>query len=250
MSESNPESASGGPSLVDQRVVVVGGTSGMGLGAVHAASARGAEVVVASRRVAKAEGVLGSPSPEATQAVVDITDERSVIALFDRCGELDHLLVTASPGSTGQFLDQDVAAAQRYMNGKFFGSWACARYAAPRMRPGGSITFLSGGLAVRPESGASMVTAAFGAVEALSRALAVELAPIRVNTIRPGFIDSPMWDFLDEEERERMREDRRRNSPARRVGEPADIGAAAAFLMTSPYITGTVLEVNGGEALV
>jgi NAD(P)-dependent dehydrogenase (short-subunit alcohol dehydrogenase family) len=136
------------------------------------------------------------------------------------------------------------------MDGKFFGSWACARYAAPVLAAGGSITFLSGGLAVRPEAGTTMITAAFAAVEALGRALAVELAPTRVNTIRPGFIDSPMWNFLGESEREEMREERRASLPVRRVGEVEDIGQAAVFLMTSPYVTGAVLEVNGGQLLI
>ena len=95
-----------------------------------------------------------------------------------------------------------------------------------------------------------MVTAAFAAMEALSRALAVELAPIRVNTIRPGFIDSSMWDFLGEQEREQMRAEMRTSLPARRVGHVEDIGQAAVFLMTNPYVTGTVLEVNGGQLLI
>jgi NAD(P)-dependent dehydrogenase (short-subunit alcohol dehydrogenase family) len=165
------------------RVVVVGGTSGMGRGAVQLAERAGAEVIAAGRR---------------TDPGIDVTDEASVRALFDTVGEFDHLFVTASPGSPGEFLEQDVAAARAYMDGKFFGSWACARYGAPHVRPGGSITFLSGGLAARPDPGTAMVASAFAAVEALGRAQAVELAPLRVNTIRPGFVDSdtsraPCW---------------------------------------------------------
>lgn len=108
--------------------------------------------------------------------MVDAADEASVRGLFDGLGELDHLLVTAapSPGSWGALLDQDVAAARAYMDGKFFTSWACARYAAPRLRDGGSITLLTGAAAVRPSAGAAMVSAALAAVEALSRALALE----------------------------------------------------------------------------
>lgn len=222
----------------------------MGLGAVRAAATLGAHVIVASRRGNAVQEVADTVAGNVVPATVDVTDEQSIRDLFAELGTLDHLFVTASPGSRGAFLEQDVAAAQEYMNGKFFGSWACARYAAPVLETGGSITFVSGGLAVRPESGSAMVTAAFAAVEALSRALAVELAPIRVNTIRPGFIDSSMWDFLDEKEREEMRQERRNSLPARRIGDIADIGEAAVFLMTSPYVTGAVLEVNGGQLLV
>jgi NAD(P)-dependent dehydrogenase (short-subunit alcohol dehydrogenase family) len=180
------------------------------------------------------------------------TDEASVRALFDAVGELDHLFVTASPspGPRGAFLEQDVAAAQDYLVRKFFGSWACARYAAPRMRAGGSITFLTGCAAVRPRAGSTMVTATFAALEAFSQALALELGPLRVNTIRPGLVDSDMWSSLDEAARERLRRRTRETFPARRIGAVEDIGHAAVFLMTNPYVTGAVLEVSGGETLV
>lgn len=123
-------------------------------------------------------------------------------------------------------------------------------YAAPRMRPDGSITFLTGGSAVRPRAGATMVTAAFAALEAFSQALALELGPMRVNTIRPGIVDSAMWDFLDDAAREHLRQTVRATFPARRVGTIDDIGHTAVFLMTNPYVTGAVLEVSGGETLV
>jgi NAD(P)-dependent dehydrogenase (short-subunit alcohol dehydrogenase family) len=222
----------------------------MGLGAARAAADRGATVTIAGRRQGAVQEAADRVAGDVIPATVDVTDERSIQDLFGGLPGLDHLFVTASPGSPGMFMEQDVAAARVYMDGKFFGSWACARYAAPVLEPGGSITFLSGGLAVRPETGTTMVTAAFAAVEALGRALAVELSPTRVNTIRPGFIDSPMWDFLDEHEREKMRKERRASLPARRVGEVEDIGEAAIFLMTSPYVTGAVLEVNGGQLLI
>jgi NAD(P)-dependent dehydrogenase (short-subunit alcohol dehydrogenase family) len=237
-------------SLRGQRVAGVGGASGMGLGAVRATAALGAHVIVATRRAHAVQEVATTVAGNVVPATVDVTDEQPIRDLFAGLGNLDHLFVTASPGSRGAFLEQDVAAAQEYMNGKYFGSWACARYAAPLLETGGSITFLSGGLAVRPQSGSAMVTAALAAVEALSRALAVELAPVRVNTIRPGFIDSSMWDFLDEKERHEMREEMRTSLLARRIGDIEDIGEAAVFLMTSPYVTGTVLEVNGGQLLV
>src|SRR5882672_477138 len=235
-------------SLERQRVVVVGGTSGMGLGAARAAAAAGAQVIVGGRRVP-----ADPPSRVAfAHVTVDVTDEAAVRAAFEGIGALDHLLVTAAPapGSWGAFLEQDVAGARKYMDAKFFGSLACARWAAPRMRAGGSITFLTGATAVRPRPGLAMVTATFAALEALSRALAVELGPIRVNTIRPGLVDSDMWSFLDESARAQLFQRARETFPARRVGAIDDIGHAAVFLMTNPYVTGTVLEVTGGEQLV
>ena len=132
--------------LAGQRVVVVGGTSGMGLATVRAAAAQGAEVIAAGRRSVagrvQIDGVL--------QAEVDVTDETSVRALFDGVGTLDHLFVSASPGAPGPFLEQDLTAARTFIDGKLLGSWTCARYAAPLMRAGGSITFVTGVAVVRP----------------------------------------------------------------------------------------------------
>jgi NAD(P)-dependent dehydrogenase (short-subunit alcohol dehydrogenase family) len=233
-------------SLAGERVVVVGGTSGMGAATVRAARRLGAEVVSAGRRpVAERQSVEG-----VHEVVVDSTDEASVRALFESVGELDHLLVTASPGQSGVFLDQDLAHARTFMDGKFFGSWTCARYAAPRLRSRGSITFVTGGAVVRPAVGRSMITAAFAAVEALTRALAVELGPRRVNAIRPGYTDSDFWTFLSEEDRRELRRRIAETTPVRRPGTPEDVAQAAVFLMTCPQVSGTVLEVDGGETLV
>jgi NAD(P)-dependent dehydrogenase (short-subunit alcohol dehydrogenase family) len=238
--------------LHGQRVVIVGGTSGMGLGAVRAAAEAGASVVVAGRRREAERGGIASEQGHPTHAQVDVTDEQSVRSLFEQVGAVDHLFVTATPPSrgSGRFLEQDVAAAQSFMTGKFFGSWACARYAAPNIRPGGSITFLTGCASVRPQLGRTMVTAVFAALEAFSQALALELGPVRVNTIRPGLIDSDMWSFLDDAAREELRRKTRETFPARRIGSIDDIGHAAVFLMTNPYVTGAVIEVTGGEPLV
>jgi NAD(P)-dependent dehydrogenase (short-subunit alcohol dehydrogenase family) len=252
MAVEETQQSTGHRPLEGKRVVVVGGTSGMGLGAVRAAVDAGADVVVAGRRPETARAPGHPEARRLTHAVVDVGDEASVRAMFEALGGLDHLFVTASPapGSWGAFLDQDLAAARAYMNGKFFGAWACARHAAPVMRAGGSITFLTGVAAVRPRPGLAVVTSAFAAVEALSRALALDLAPLRVNTIRPGFVDSEMWSFLDDGPREEIRRKVRETFPVHRTGSIEDIGQAAVFLMTNPYVTGSVLEVTGGEHLV
>ena len=232
--------------LSGQRVVVAGGTSGMGRATVRAAAAIGAEVIAAGRRpVAERE-----PVPGVRQMAADVTDEESVRQLFGEVGELDHLLVTASPGRPGAFLGQDLAAARSFMDGKFFGSWMCARYAAPHLRSRGSITFVTGGAVVRPPAHGSMITAAFAALEALTRALAVELGPLRINAIRPGYTDSDMWSFLSAAERGDLRRRVAGAMPVRRMGTPEDIAHTAVFLMTNPQVTGAVLEVTGGETLI
>ncbi|GGD97827.1 SDR family oxidoreductase [Caballeronia grimmiae] len=236
--------------LAGQTVVVVGGKTGIGMGVARVARAAGAKVVVASRRVAPL--VERSDLAEFAQVSLDMRDESAVQQVFEEIGALDHLVVTAAPdlGTWGSFMDADMHGVRNYLEGKFLGSWACARHAAPHLRAGGSITFLTGGMAVRPKLGFTAVTSAFAAVEALSGSLALELAPIRINTIRPGFVDTDMWGFLPPEHRDDLRKKVEDTFPARRAGKAEDIGHAALFLMTNSYVTGTVLEVSGGETLV
>jgi NAD(P)-dependent dehydrogenase (short-subunit alcohol dehydrogenase family) len=236
--------------LAGQKVVVVGGKTGIGLGVARAAQAAGATVFVASRRIASVQERPDLADFE--QVSLDMRQESSVRAAFDLIGPFDHLVVTAAPdlGTWGGFMDEDMHGVRSYMEGKFLGSWACARYAAPHLRANGSVAFLSGGMAARPKIGYAAVTASFAAVEALSGALALELAPIRVNTIRPGFVDTDMWSFLPDQQREALKKKVEDTFPARRAGQAQDIAHAALFLMTNPYVTGTVLEVAGGENLV
>jgi NAD(P)-dependent dehydrogenase (short-subunit alcohol dehydrogenase family) len=233
-------------SLAGQRVVVIGGTSGMGAATARAAAARGADVLAAGRRPV--------PERDATDGVahgqVDVTDEQSVRALFEPLATVHHLFVSASSGSPGRLLDQDLAAARTFVDGKLLGSWTCARYAAPLIPAGGSITFVTGAASVQPSGSAAMVTAAFAGLEGLSRALALELGPVRVNTIRPGYTDSEMWSGLSDAERDDLRDRVAEAMPVGRIGTPADIAHAALFLMTSRQTTGAVLEVSGGETLV
>jgi len=236
--------------LSGKRVVVVGGKRAIGLGVARAAHAAGAQVTVASRReISVDERPELSPF---SHVLLDMRDEAQVQAAFESIGRFDHLVVTAGPeiGSWGSFMDSDMRGVRDYMEGKFMGTWACARYAAPYLASGGSMTFLTGGIGARAKLGLAAVTSTFAAVDALSRSLALDLAPIRVNTIRPGFIDSEFWNALPAEEVEAIRNKVETTFPARRVGTIADIGHAAVFLMTNPYVTGTVLEVSGGELLV
>jgi len=233
-------------SLGDKRAVVIGGTSGMGLATARLAAELGAAVVAAGRRPLEEREPLAGD----TQARVDTTDEAYVQALFAEVGELDHLFVSSSPGSPGPLLAQDLAAASSFIDGKLLGSCMCARYAAPRMRAGGSITFVTGCAVLRPPRHAAMVVAAFAAVEALSRALAIELGSLRVNTIRPGYTDSEMWSGVPPGERDRLRQMVAATVPVGRMGTPDEVAHAAVFLMTNRQTTGAVLEVSGGEPLV
>ncbi len=236
--------------LTGKRVVVVGGKVGIGLGIAQAAHGAGATVTVASRR-----SVIPDHLPELAPFVqldLDISDEAAIRATFQQIGALDHLVVAAGPTveSSGAFLDQDMRGVRSFVGTKFLGSWACARHAVDHLAADGSITFLTGGSAARSKIGLTAITSAYSAVEALARSLALELGPIRVNTLRPGFIDTSMWDFLSGAEVAALRERVRERFPTRRLGTPADVGHAAVFLMANPYVTGTAIEITGGEHLV
>ena len=161
---------------------------------------------------------------------------------------VDHLVVTASPGGSSTFGVSSVEAAHGYMEGKFWGAYRAVHYGHRLIPEDGSVLLLSGGLAQRPSKGRLTVTCAFAATEALGRALAVEIAPRRVNTIRPGTIDTPRWAGLAEAERRELMQAAER-LPAGRVGRPEDVGVAGVMLMLSCYITGVVLDVDGGVHL-
>lgn len=236
--------------LMGKKVVVVGGKTGIGLGIARAALASGAAVIVASRRIASVEERPDLAAFE--QVSLDMRNESAVRTAFEGIGTFDHLVVTAAPdiGTWGGFMDSDMNGVRSYLEGKFLGTWACARYGAPHLRANGSITFLTGGMAARPKIGFAAVTSSFAAVEALSSSLALELAPTRVNTIRPGYVDTDMWSFLSDDQRNGLRKKVEETFPSRRAGKAEDIAHAALFLMTNPYVTGTVIEVSGGENLV
>lgn len=239
-------------SLSKKTVVIVGGSGGMGLGAAQVAATSGANVIITSHSADKLDAALATiqPTEGAVNAeIIDVTSEASVHDGFNRIGSLDHLLITASPGSSGKFLEQSVESAKSYMDGKYWGTYRVAYHAIPRMPEDSSVTFLSGGLAIKPSPGATVVSSAFAAVEALAKALAVELSPRRFNTIRPGTIATDLWSFDSEAERAAFFQAAAAAVPAKRVGQPVDVGQAAVFLMTNPFVTGTVLEVNGGWSL-
>ena len=236
--------------LLQKTVVVVGGTSGMGRGISEAAASAGARVVAFGRRP-PGKDVTYDGGGSIHYESLDMTDDAAVASAFAGLGGIDHLLVTATPPAPGgKFLDQSYEQAAAAVNGKLLGSWSCARHAVAHMNASSSITFTTGGVVVRPRIGAAMIAAAFAGVETLTRALALELGPIRVNALRPGVIASEMWSFMPETERVAFFDRVKTRFPVGRAGTVADIGHAALFLMTNGYVTGAVLEVSGGETLV
>ncbi|MFI5585950.1 SDR family oxidoreductase [Amycolatopsis sp. NPDC051758] len=235
-------------SLQDRTVLVVGRGSGIAQAVTLALRAAGAKVVVAGRD----EQALAAAydDPDVTAAAVDLTDEAAVAALAERLGRVDHVVSTASARARGALGDLGHDTVLRSFDVKVLGPLLLAKYFAPRMPEDGSFVFFSGSSARKPAPGMLAVGATNAAVDVLTRGLAVELAPIRVNAVSPGTIDTGAYDALGEQKKAELFATRAATSPARRVGRAEDIAEAVVFALGSTFLTGVSLGVDGGEPLV
>jgi len=235
--------------LKDQKVVIIGGSSGLGLAVGQAVSEAGAQVVLVGRHRDKLEEAVGRVARDAETRVGDITEEGSLKDLFNDVGPFDHLVTTAANltyAPLGEFSAKD---ALEVVNSKLLGPFYAAKQALPYLSKKGSITFFGGVAATKPGAGQSLVAAVNGGLEALARALAVELAPIRVNTISPGAVETPSWAMMSRDERKDFFASLQETLPVRRNGTPEDVAQGTLFLMTNRFTTGTTLHVDGGTPL-
>jgi NAD(P)-dependent dehydrogenase (short-subunit alcohol dehydrogenase family) len=232
-----------------QRLIIIGGSSGMGLATAKAATAAGARVVIASRSQEKLEQARREIGGDTEVMPLDIRDEAAIQAFFHRVGEFDHLVTPGSEASGGAFLTRDTAAVRADFDSKFWGQYLAAKYGAPLIRPGGSIVFFSGIYSQRPSPGVAWIAAINSALEGLARALAVELAPIRVNAVSPGLVDTPIFDYMPKEAKDEMFQRFAAAAPVKRVGRPEEVAQAVLYLMANPFTTGTTLFIDGGYTL-
>lgn len=233
--------------LHGKRVIVVGGSSGMGQSAAKTLATEGAEVIIASRSMEKLRRAAEAIGPSAIPQVLDMTDARQVEAFFREGKPFDHLIISAADAVMGNFLDVDIAEAKRFFDSKFWGPYRVARAAVPKIRPGGSITFFAGAASRRGTPGLSCGSAINAAIEAMSNTLAVVLAPIRVNAISPGLIRTPVWDaLLDPATLKTVLADAEKKLPLHRIGTPEEVAHAVLYLVENTYTTGSVLFVDGG----
>jgi NAD(P)-dependent dehydrogenase (short-subunit alcohol dehydrogenase family) len=237
-------------SLKNATVVVLGGSSGIGLATAKAAQAEGARVIIAGRSKERLERAGAELGPTARTVPLDVNDERGTAEFFAGLDVLDHLFTTAGAFIGDAGLLPDTAALRPALDTRFWGALYAAKHAAPRMRRDGSITFMSGIAALRPIQAGAVATASCGAIEAFARALAVDLAPIRVNAIRPGFVDTPLLDAFLGPNKPAVVETMAKRLPVRRVGRPEDIADGVLFLMKNGYVTGISLTIDGGGLLI
>jgi len=229
-------------SLAGKRVAVVGGSSGIGSAVAQAALEHGAEVFVCSRDPSRGGAALDG----ATAIAIDVTDDASVSGAFDRLGSLDHLVCTAASGFPSGLFRAPAEDVRALMESKFWGQYRCARAAAPLIGEGGSITFTSGIRSRRPTRGTEAFTVVNMAVEGMARALAVELAPTRVNVVAPGTVETPVFDFMSADVREKRLQAAAGQTTVGRVGQPAEIAEVFLMCMTNGFLSGTVIDADGG----
>ena len=237
--------------LPGQRVIVLGGSSGIGLAVAREAVREGAEVLIASSNLARIEQALAYLGGKAEGCVLDLLDEKAIERFFAMRGDFDHLVHTA--GDTlqlGNLAEVDLGKARSAFDLRYWAALAAAKHGVRRLREGGSITFTSGIAAARPRAGWVLGASVCGATEALTRALAIELAPVRVNVVSPGLVATRLWQRMSAAEREEMYREAGDTLPVGRVGSAEDVATAYLFLMCSGFATGQTHVVDGGALLV
>jgi NAD(P)-dependent dehydrogenase (short-subunit alcohol dehydrogenase family) len=242
-----------GTSLNQKTVVVIGGSSGIGFAIARLALDEGAEVVIASSHQAKVDAAVARLGDGARGAKVDVTDEASVAGFFGQMGGFDHLAFTAGDWGAmtgGPITDVLLENADAIFKVRFWGAVNAVKHAARTIAADGSITLTDGTIAHRPRKGSALSTAMAGAVEHLTRGLAVDLAPLRVNCVCPAGIETEVWNSIPEAQRpERFRRMTERQ-PIARIGDPAEVARAYLYAMTGGYTTGQILRVDGGATVV
>jgi len=240
---------SGKPDLAGQTVVVIGGSSGIGLETARRARAEGAEVILTARdpdRLQRIGRELG-----ADIAAFDATDFGRLAKFFDDLSRpIDHVLVTGPGPYYAPLVEFDVEKARRDIDAHLILPIQVARNAAGKVRAGGTLLFMGGTGGRRTAAGLALISALTAALPAMTKNLALELAPIRVNLIAAGFVDTPLSAAILGDELDARREQLRTTLPIRRVVGPADIAALAIHLMTNTAVTGATFDIDGGQQLV
>jgi NAD(P)-dependent dehydrogenase (short-subunit alcohol dehydrogenase family) len=234
----------------NKRVVILGGSSGIGLAVAEQAASQGAKVVIASSNAERVQKAIESVGGNAQGHTIDLSDEKAIEILFTDLGAFDHLVFTAGDSlHLHDLATTDLKEARRAFELRYWAALAAVKYGSKSIRKGGSVVLTTGIAGQRPHKGWVVAASVCGTVEALTRALALELAPIRVNAVSPGVVRTNLWQNMTAADREKLYE-MGKSLPVGRVGEPHDIAQAYLFLMQEGFATGQILVVDGGTVLV
>lgn len=238
-------------SLAGKRIILLGASSGIGLATAKAAAAEGANVVIVSSNQERINNALKELPHNSEAYAVDLSKENNIKNFFDMIGQFDHLVFTAAENLTlNNISSTEIDSARNFFNLRFWSAFAAVKYGAPHINNGGSISLTSGIASTRPGAGWSVASSICGAMEGFVRALAVELAPIRVNSVVPGVIKTNLWNSMDEATRENLYKSVADSLPVKRVGQAEDVAETFLYLMKQQFGTGQNIIVDGGTVLV
>jgi len=235
--------------LENAKIVIVGGSSGIGFAVAKAAVALGAEVIIASGNINRINEAVAAIGDNIKGFAVNVTSEKEVQSFFEKIGSFDHLVYTA--GENIRFstvADADLQDSKDYFNIRYWGAFLCTKYASKNIRK--SITYTSGIAANRPGVAWSLGASICGAMEAFMRNMSIELAPVRANAVSPGLVISPLWDGMDKTHKEAFFDEYKQKLPVKMIADGDDIAKTYIYLMEQDYSTGQVVVVDGGASLI
>lgn len=238
-------------SLEKKKVIILGGSTGLGLATAKAAAAEGAYITIVSSNKNRIENALKQLPSDSEGFAVDLRNEQDIKTFFERTGNFDHLVYTAGENlRLGIITQTDLEKARQFFNIRYWGALAAVKYSAALINKGGSITLTSGVAGLRPGSGWGLGASICGAMDAFSRAMAVELAPLRINTVSPGIVRTNLWDNMPEQERNNLYTKTAEALLVGRIGEAEQIAETYIYLMKQQFGTGQSIVVDGGAVLI
>lgn len=233
------------PRLADHQVIVVGGSSGIGFAVARQAKLAGAQVTLVARnpsRLREAAEALG----DTRYVTADLLDSTSIPGIFQGISKIDHLIITAGTASLQPLSNTDSDSLQKIVMERLIGPLLLIKSAIRYLSPTGSVTLTSAQLASRPIGVGAIMAGTTAAIESIGRALALELAPVRINVVAPGMTDTPLLDKLLGPDKEQVLSEVVAALPVRRIASADDVARAILFLMSASSVTGEVLHIDGG----